>query len=439
MIDIPFWVRRVRHANRVSSNFKSTKFIGAFFTVLVFSTLCATGVSASDIAPQKVVDLANADRKEKGLGLLNENDKLANAAAMKAEDMVAKDYFAHTSSEGLTPWHWIEKENYDYNYAGENLAMDFVSADKMNRAWLESPTHRANIMNEKYKDIGVAVKEGSVNGHVTTVVVQMFGSGDKRSSARATENNILKKKELSGGKKFPVLPINDRENADKSPIVSDPVITSPQKEEKISGRKVEIFGRARPGQKVKLFNKDKFMADASVSQDGWFKTEISGLEEGEHNLKAKSANILGETTETERPDSGVVFFVDESKPEIAHKLLAGISDHEIILEVAADEKDVMFEIGGKKIYSGNGKYVCVLNKKEKLSVSVKVEDPAGNKIFREVSLSGYYQRRNSFDPIEEFAAALMPNEVFSAESGLEAFRNNTGIVPRQIQLSLASK
>ena len=55
-------------------------------------------------------------------------------------------------------------ESYDYSYAGENLAMDFHSAEKMEDAWMKSPTHRANILNEKYKDIGVAVKAGNQHG-----------------------------------------------------------------------------------------------------------------------------------------------------------------------------------------------------------------------------------------------------------------------------------
>ena len=71
---------------------------------------------------------------------------------------MAKNAIFPIHRRGTTPWSWIEKENYDYNYAGENLAMDFQSAEKMEEAWMASPTHRANILNGKYREIGMAVR-----------------------------------------------------------------------------------------------------------------------------------------------------------------------------------------------------------------------------------------------------------------------------------------
>src|SRR4030042_3524849 len=192
MFEFLIWVKRVSHVNRVSSKKKADRNLMFFVFLFVFVSVFSSGVIAavaSDITPQKVVELATADRKEKGVSELSENAKLSEAAAQKAEDMISENYFSHTSPSGTTPWRWIEKEKYDYNYAGENLAMDFTSAEKMDRAWLESPTHRANMLNEKYKDIGVAVKTGVVNGHETIVVVQMFGSGDKNAPA---ENGLKK-------------------------------------------------------------------------------------------------------------------------------------------------------------------------------------------------------------------------------------------------------
>jgi hypothetical protein len=65
--------------------------------------------------------------------------------------------------------------NYNYTYAGENLAMNFSEAEDALSAWLASPTHRDNILSQNYEDIGVAVVVGEINGTETTLVVQLFG------------------------------------------------------------------------------------------------------------------------------------------------------------------------------------------------------------------------------------------------------------------------
>jgi hypothetical protein len=90
--------------------------------------------------------------------------------------MIKENYFAHNSPSGKTPWFWMEKNNYDYRYAGENLAMDFHTALDQQLAWMKSPTHRKNILNQEFKEIGVAVKQGLIQGHLATITVQEFGT-----------------------------------------------------------------------------------------------------------------------------------------------------------------------------------------------------------------------------------------------------------------------
>lgn len=130
---------------------------------------------ASIISPL-LVDLANEDRTLEGITTLSVSPALEEAARMKAEDMASKGYFAHTSPEGKTPWYWFEKAGYVYTRAGENLAVDFVDSSDVNKAWLASPTHRANIMNSKFTEIGIATAEGIYQGRTTIFVVQMFGA-----------------------------------------------------------------------------------------------------------------------------------------------------------------------------------------------------------------------------------------------------------------------
>ncbi len=122
-----------------------------------------------------LVDLANNDRKQDSIGTLTINPKLVAAAQAKANDMAAKGYFAHTSPDGRTSWSWFKDAGYGFSYAGENLAVNFADSEDVEEAWMDSPTHRANILNGKFTEIGIATAQGEYKGKKTTFVVQMFG------------------------------------------------------------------------------------------------------------------------------------------------------------------------------------------------------------------------------------------------------------------------
>jgi hypothetical protein len=122
-----------------------------------------------------LVDLTNEERLHNALGQLTVSPVLENAAQMKAEDMAAKGYFAHYGPDGSTPWDWMKKAGYNYADAGENLAIDFTDSNDVDEAWMNSPTHRANILNSKFTEIGIATIKGSYQGRNTIYVVQMFG------------------------------------------------------------------------------------------------------------------------------------------------------------------------------------------------------------------------------------------------------------------------
>ena len=124
-------------------------FLSSFLFVL---TAVASGISPGD-----VIALANTSREKAGLTPLSANRALTEAAQAKANDMLKNDYFAHTSPTGVDPWYWIKKEGYQYKAAGENLAINFTSAKEQHSAWMNSSSHRDNILNGRYQEIGVAV------------------------------------------------------------------------------------------------------------------------------------------------------------------------------------------------------------------------------------------------------------------------------------------
>lgn len=131
---------------------------------------------ASNITAADVVVMTNQERAKAGLPELTTNAKLNQAATAKAAHMFEQQYWAHVAPDGTQPWAFFKQANYSYRAAGENLARDFNNTDDMMKAWMASPTHRANIVNGRYQEIGVAVVDGTLLGTETTLVVQLFGS-----------------------------------------------------------------------------------------------------------------------------------------------------------------------------------------------------------------------------------------------------------------------
>lgn len=155
--------------------------IGVFLSLQIFihafSTRYPTILGyAAQIAPEEVIRLTNLERQSRGLSSLKSDPLLTKAAARKAADMVARDYWAHVSPVGTQPWFFISEAGYSYRYAGENLARDFSDPAGVVKAWMNSPSHRDNLLSNRYQDIGIAVIDGRLTGQDTTLVVQMFGT-----------------------------------------------------------------------------------------------------------------------------------------------------------------------------------------------------------------------------------------------------------------------
>lgn len=137
------------------------KFIGLL--VLIFLALPAhAAVTYTDVYRG-----VNNERISRGLPALRHSNTLDKVAQDRLNDMVSKGYFAHRSPTGQDEWTWYGKEDYDYKEAGENLAKDFNTAENTVKGWMDSLTHRQNILNPKYTETGIAT-----NG---TITVQEFG------------------------------------------------------------------------------------------------------------------------------------------------------------------------------------------------------------------------------------------------------------------------
>ncbi|MBX4200643.1 hypothetical protein KW786_00785 [Candidatus Parcubacteria bacterium] len=125
----------------------------------------------------RIIAETNAQRYDNGtLPPLLENTALDTAAKIKAQDIFKNQYFEHVSLSGVDPGQLVKSAGYDYIVSGENLILgNFKDEKELVQAWMDSPGHRANILNNRFVDIGVAIIKGSFKGRTVWVGVQEFG------------------------------------------------------------------------------------------------------------------------------------------------------------------------------------------------------------------------------------------------------------------------
>ncbi len=142
--------------------------------------------------------------------------------------MVDKNYFDHVSPAGVTPWYWFRQAGYKYAFAGENLAMDFWESQSVFDAWMQSPTHRANILNPNYTEMGLAVTAGDIQNHQAAVAVLTFGAP---AAAASTSGNQ---------------PAKSVSSSTPSPSATKSTSTTPTPTPKISPSPVQIAQEITP-------------------------------------------------------------------------------------------------------------------------------------------------------------------------------------------------
>lgn len=187
-----------RHSNNHRSKLlhhDSLLFVVAILVVLqlVFTAIKSSNPqilgTSSSIITQELLTVTNQKREEHGLSPLTLNETLSGAAYLKSQDMFSKNYWAHTGPDGTTPWIFFNKAGYQYTYAGENLARGFTTSTEVVDAWMNSPSHRDNMLSPHYTEIGFAIEDGTLVGESTTLVVELFG---KRNVAAPIEQPVVR-------------------------------------------------------------------------------------------------------------------------------------------------------------------------------------------------------------------------------------------------------
>lgn len=144
-------------------------------------------VGAPGLDNQDLMARINTERTNRFIPALITNSKLNAAANIKSNDMINRDYFSHVDPDGNYVWPVIEAQGYKpYQSLGENLAVDFTSAESVVNAWMNSPGHRANILNEKFEDQGMAAVYGNFEDHETYLITNLFGTLLKKTAPPPT-------------------------------------------------------------------------------------------------------------------------------------------------------------------------------------------------------------------------------------------------------------
>lgn len=164
---------------------KRVWFYGIFLTALKIIVLALVllapeqaWLSGDALARQadNIIVLTNELRIKNNLPALNVNLILDNSANLKAQDMNANNYFSHTDKLGRGLDYYLKQVGYKYNFAGENLAVGYVDARSVVRAWQKSPTHYANLVDTDFKELGIGIVNGQYQGAPASFIVSHFGS-----------------------------------------------------------------------------------------------------------------------------------------------------------------------------------------------------------------------------------------------------------------------
>ncbi len=130
----------------------------------LLSSQVPTQASDEQAAALRVVELVNLERRKAGCQSLSVNPQLTAAAQAHSDNMHNRHFFSHVDPEGRQPWDRMLKAGYRYRIAAENIGAGFSTPEAMVRGWMNSPGHRANILNCKLEETGVGyvhdVEEG---------------------------------------------------------------------------------------------------------------------------------------------------------------------------------------------------------------------------------------------------------------------------------------
>ncbi len=371
------------HLIRKSALFIYTLFLFLFNVISPLFFEEKNIVVASTISISNIVSLANKERVNAGLNSLNIDVRLNAAALAKANDMISKDYWDHFGPNGETPWQFISNAGYSYVYAGENLAKGFVTAEGVHQAWMSSPTHKANIMNDNYRDIGVAVVEGNLLGEDIILVVQMFGS---TTVTKPVSDNTISSQEDT---------LNNEVISVESGEIKSISIVKPSEGDVLTDPAVDIEGKvdgyvSNIGEYHVVINRSgQDIAEAVSESSNWKVDKGSDWEEGLHEIEVYIKDQKDDFSDS------VSFTIDSTPPTFyADTVTLKLDGNHAEVSVYIEERDAtaMLNLGSENYglaHVGNGIFTAYVPRlsveSSDISAKILVSDKSGNSTSMDIS------------------------------------------------------
>ncbi len=301
------------HPQRIFFYSLSAVFIKILVIAIVLSFPIQAWLTPDLLAEQsqKIVDATNNLRLSLNIEPLNNNSVLQAAALDKTEDMLVNQYFAHVSPDNKGLKYWLSKVSYNYQVAGENLAIGFSDPIEVVNAWKASPSHYSNLIDPDFKEIGVAMVSGNYQGYDTTLVAQYFGTSPSRvvqdnttdlstvvaeqNLATTTNNNtqVLSDKEDKKDEKtlevkkdlvlvepVPILPLQQTKEETK---LLAPTLKSPLNNFITKSNTINLLVSAPGAEKVSIWSGDVLLKTQQIVLNQDLNTDIT-LIDGQHNI-----------------------------------------------------------------------------------------------------------------------------------------------------------
>lgn len=147
---------------------------------------------STNVSAQSLLIDSNQARQTNGQAALRGNPQLDAAAQAKAQDMANQNYWSHITPDTQTPWRFIDATGYNYQKAGENLAYGFSTSQEVITGWMSSPTHKANVLDSQYQDVGFGIVNSPnyLNKGPETIVVALYGTPANSAMTVASSASI---------------------------------------------------------------------------------------------------------------------------------------------------------------------------------------------------------------------------------------------------------
>lgn len=404
-----------------------------FLFNIIVGQLGLSSVSAA-VDASTLYSLHNSNRSANGLNELTINQQLVTSATNKAQAMLSSDCWDHYCPPGTSPWSFILNTGYEYIYAGENLGEGFTNSSTLMNAWMNSPSHRANVLGPNFTEIGIGFAYGEFQGNSNNVIVVVHFGSKEKSSPPPTVKPVT---QITANKVNPTT----KPSATAVPAASRPtaipgvVISSPADGSLISNAEPDITGTKPNLSKLDILINDNLIGKVETNGES-FSFRPAALEDGEQRVKAVSyinnrkvseSNEVKFTVDTTAPE------MDPEKLEVTYNSSAGNEIVDIRLETSDDTTKVSTNILEEGFSKQDKQYWLLSLTKEQIkrdvTVIITAEDKAGNQTILELpsnEILGY------FDHTLYLTREIDENDIQTRVSGSLLSSINTGGIRSQV-------